>query len=96
MSETVNKSAQFWVRSMSAQARRAAKAIDMANEMACWRAIRDRRGAGTVNWTYCDTVARACGARASAYIALRDGDAKRARILLAKSRGYRPVLEHIA
>jgi hypothetical protein len=93
MSQAFTPSAQFWVRTMRAQARRAAKAWRMEYEMGRWMEIRGRRKPATEGWTYCDNVCRALGARASAYAALRDGNAQQARVLLAKARTYRPAAD---
>jgi len=88
MSETTTKSAQFWVRTMRAQARRAAKAKVWSNRMRLWLSMRDRHAAGTEGWADCDNTARVCGARASAFIALRDGDIRRARACRAVERRF--------
>jgi hypothetical protein len=59
MSETLTPSGQFWVRTIRAQARRAAKAHGRwSYEMGRWMEIRGRRKPGTEGWTYCDNVCR--------------------------------------
>jgi hypothetical protein len=93
MSQILTPSGQFWVRTIRAQARRAAKAYAMEYEMGRWLEIRGRRKPGSEGWTYCDNVCRSLGARASAYAALRDGHVQHARVLLAKARTYRPAAD---
>jgi hypothetical protein len=93
VSEMLPPTALFWVRTMRAQARRAAKAWTMEYEMGRWMEVRGRRKPGTEGWTYCDNVCRALGARASAYAALRDGNAQHARVLLDKARTHRPAAD---
>jgi hypothetical protein len=89
MSETLTPSGQFWVRTIRAQARRAAKAHVWELKLGLAISIRDIRQPGTERWDEADFVARACGARASAYVALRDGNLRAARVCHAKS--HRPV-----
>jgi hypothetical protein len=86
MSQILTPSGQFWVRTMRAQARRAARAFSWEYEMGRALEIRDRRTPGSAQWHFADAVARACGARASAYVALRDGKVRAARACHAKSR----------
>lgn len=75
---------------MRAQARRAAKACAWEYEMGRALEIRARRRTGSDQWHFADAVARACGARASAYVALRDGNVRAARACHAKS--HQPVV----
>jgi hypothetical protein len=86
MSQTLTPSGQFWVRTMRAQARRAAKAHAWELKLRDALSIRDIRRPGTERWDLADALARVCGARASAYVALRDGNVRAARVCHAKSR----------